>query len=62
MDEKVLPRRGPADAFNVYGYTVAQTLVHLLTQCGDNLTPENVMKQAAHLDALAADASAGNQS
>ena len=34
----------------VYGYTVAQTMVQVLKQCGDNLTRENVMKQAASLD------------
>ena len=38
------------DNFNVYGYTVAQTLVQTLKQAGDNLTHENVMKQAASLD------------
>ena len=38
------------DNFNVYGYTVAQTLVQVLKQAGDNLTRENVMKQAASLD------------
>ncbi|HMA08288.1 MAG TPA: branched-chain amino acid ABC transporter substrate-binding protein, partial [Ramlibacter sp.] len=37
------------DAFNVYGYSVARTLVQVLKQCGDNLTRENVMKQAASL-------------
>ena len=38
------------DNFNVYGYTVAQTLVQVLKQAGDNLTRDNVMKQAASLD------------
>ena len=36
----------------MYGYTVAQTLVHVLKQCGDNLTRENVMKQAASIKDL----------
>ena len=31
------------------GYGVAQTLVQVLKQCGDDLTRENVMKQAASL-------------
>ncbi|MBR0689786.1 ABC transporter substrate-binding protein [Bradyrhizobium manausense] len=35
--------------FNTYGYGTAQLLVHVLKQCGDNLTRENVMKQAASL-------------
>ena len=38
------------DNFNVYGYTVAQTLVQVLKQAGDNLTRDNIMKQAASLD------------
>lgn len=38
------------DNFNVYGYSVAQTLVQVLKQAGDNLTHDNVMKQAASLD------------
>ena len=33
----------------IYGYTVAQALVQVLKQCGDNLTRENVMKQAASM-------------
>ncbi len=40
------------NAFNAYGYTVAQTLVQVLKQCGDDLTRENVMKQAANLKQL----------
>jgi branched-chain amino acid transport system substrate-binding protein len=40
------------NAFNVYGYTVAQTLVQVLKQCGDDLTRENVMRQAASLKGL----------
>ena len=36
----------------MYGYTVAQTLVHVLKQCGDNLTRENIMKQAASIKDL----------
>ena len=47
--EKYYPDGDLTDNFNVYGYTVAQTLVQVLKQCGDNLTRENVMKQAASL-------------
>jgi len=32
-----------------YAYLFAQTLVRVLKQCGDNLTRENVMKEAANL-------------
>jgi branched-chain amino acid transport system substrate-binding protein len=41
-----------ADDFNVYGYSVAQTMVAVLRQCGDDLTRRNVMKQAASLHDL----------
>jgi branched-chain amino acid transport system substrate-binding protein len=37
------------DAYNVYGYSAAQTMVAVLKQCGDNLTRENLMKQAANV-------------
>jgi branched-chain amino acid transport system substrate-binding protein len=47
--KKYYPDGSLTDAFNVYGYSVAQTLVQVLKQCGDNLTRENVMKQAASL-------------
>jgi ABC-type branched-subunit amino acid transport system substrate-binding protein len=33
----------------VVGYAVAQTMVQVLKQCGDNLTRENIMKQAANI-------------
>jgi len=35
--------------FNTYGYSTAQLLVYVLKQCGDDLTRENVMKQASSL-------------
>ena len=38
--------------FTVYGYIVSQLLVQVLKQCGDELTRENVMKQAASLKDL----------
>jgi branched-chain amino acid transport system substrate-binding protein len=47
--KKYYPGGDLKDAFNVYGYSVAQTLVETLKRCGDNLTRENVMKQAAGL-------------
>src|SRR5713226_7319341 len=47
---KYYPDGDIKDNSNVYGYAVAQTLVQTLKQCGDNLTRENVMKQAASLD------------
>ena len=41
-----------ADVQGAIGYTYAQTLVAVLKACGDNLTRENLMKQAANLDAV----------
>ena len=38
-----------ANANNLYGYVESEALVQVLKQCGDNLTRENVMKQAANL-------------
>jgi branched-chain amino acid transport system substrate-binding protein len=50
--DKYYPDANRNDAFVVYGYTVAQSMVHVLKQCGDNLTRENVMKQAASIKGL----------
>jgi branched-chain amino acid transport system substrate-binding protein len=47
--KKYYPEGNPADGFNAYGYAVAQTLVQTLKQCGDDLTRENIMRQAANL-------------
>jgi branched-chain amino acid transport system substrate-binding protein len=47
--KKYYPDGSLTDNSNVYGYTVATTLHQVLRQCGDNLTRENVMKQAASM-------------
>ena len=47
--EKYHPEGNKIDGSVVYGYGAAQTLVKVLEMCGDNLTRENVMKQAASL-------------
>ena len=47
---KYQPKGDVKDVNNVYGYTVAQGLVQVLKQAGDNLTRENIMKQAASLE------------
>ncbi len=39
----------PLETFNVYGYTVAQTMVEVLKACGDNLTRENLMRVATEM-------------
>lgn len=41
--KKYYPEGDPGDWGNVVGYTNAQTLVHVLTQCGDNLGRENII-------------------
>ena len=46
---KDFPEGNRADSLIVTGFNVAQTLAQVLKQCGDNLTRENVMKQAANL-------------
>ena len=50
--KKYNPEADPADNLNVYGYSSAQTLVQVLNQCGDDLTRENIMRQAANLKDL----------
>jgi branched-chain amino acid transport system substrate-binding protein len=50
--DKYYPDANRSDAALVYGYTVAQTLEQVLKQCGDDLTRDNVMKQAASLNDL----------
>jgi branched-chain amino acid transport system substrate-binding protein len=47
--DKYYPSGDKTSSATVYGYLAAQTLVQVLKQCGDNLTRENVMKQAASL-------------
>ncbi len=47
---KYYPDGDISDGFNVTGYSVPQVLIQVLKQCGDNLTRENVMKEAANLD------------
>jgi ABC-type branched-subunit amino acid transport system substrate-binding protein len=46
---KYYPDGDKESLFNTYGYSTAQLLVYTLKQCGDNLTRENVMKQATSL-------------
>jgi branched-chain amino acid transport system substrate-binding protein len=51
--DKWYPSGDKKEVFNVYAYSTAQTVVQVLKQCGDDLTRENVMKQAANLHHLA---------
>jgi branched-chain amino acid transport system substrate-binding protein len=47
--EKYYPDGDKSDSGNLYGPSIAATTVQVLKQCGDELTRENVMKQAASL-------------
>jgi branched-chain amino acid transport system substrate-binding protein len=46
---KYYPEGDVTDNSNVYGYAAAATMVQVLKQCGNDLSRENVMKQAANL-------------
>ncbi|HJS86983.1 MAG TPA: ABC transporter substrate-binding protein [Acetobacteraceae bacterium] len=50
---KYYPEGNTRDIANVYAYMVSQTLVQVLRQCADDLSRENVMRQAANLRNLA---------
>jgi branched-chain amino acid transport system substrate-binding protein len=47
--KKYYPEGNVNDGSNIYGYTVSQGIIQVLKQCGDDLTRENVMRQAANL-------------
>jgi len=44
--KKYLPNGSTTDYFNVVGYSAAMTMVEVLRRCGDDLTRENVLRQA----------------
>ncbi len=48
--QKHMPGSDLKDLNYVFGYTMAQGVVQVLKQAGDNLTRENVMRQAANID------------
>jgi ABC-type branched-subunit amino acid transport system substrate-binding protein len=53
--DKYMPGANISDANMVYGYAAAQTMVHVLENCGDDLTRANIMKQAASIKGFAPD-------
>ena len=53
--DKYYPDGDKLNANNAYGYVLAQNMVQVLRQCGDELTRENVMKQAANLKDFSTD-------
>ena len=50
--QQYYPDGDRTDGQNVLAYTIAQALVHVLKQCGDDLSRENVMRQAAILNGV----------
>ena len=50
--KKYYPEGDVTDLYNVYAYATAQTMVQVLKQCGDDLSRENVMRQATNLKDL----------
>lgn len=47
--DKYYPDGDKDDAYAMFGYAAADTLVQVLTQCGDDLSRDNIMRQAASL-------------
>ena len=52
--DKYLPGSDKSDGNHVYGYANSHTLIEVLKRCGDDLTRENIMKQAASLQGFEA--------
>ena len=50
--DKYYPEGDRSDGANIYGYLIAQTLMQVLRQCGNNLSRENIMHEAANLHDL----------
>ncbi|MHC2437545.1 ABC transporter substrate-binding protein [Bradyrhizobium sp. USDA 4451] len=48
--DKYNPHVDKSDYYAPYGYNIGYAVVQILKQCGNELTRENVMKQASHLD------------
>jgi branched-chain amino acid transport system substrate-binding protein len=50
--DRYYPEGDKTSAFTVYAYLTAQTMIQVLKQCGDELTREKIMRQAANLKGL----------
>ncbi|UCH47631.1 MAG: ABC transporter substrate-binding protein [Betaproteobacteria bacterium] len=46
---KYYPEGAPEDGYSIYGYMIAHAIAEVITRAGDNLTRENIMKQATSL-------------
>ncbi len=47
--KQYMPEANPSETYHVFGYATAQTFIHVLEMCGDDITRENLMKQAASI-------------
>jgi len=47
--DKYYPDGDKDDGYAIFGYAAAETMAQVLTQCGDDLSQENIMRQAASL-------------
>ena len=52
---KFAPAEDVNSGISTYGYSTAALLVHILRQCGDDLTRANIMKQATNINNYVAD-------
>jgi len=50
--ESYLPSIDKSNSFPVYGYVIAELMVEVLQRCGDDLSRENIMRQATSLKNL----------
>jgi branched-chain amino acid transport system substrate-binding protein len=50
--KQYMPDGNPSETYYVFGYATAQTFVHVLEKCGNDLTRENLMKQATSIKDL----------
>jgi ABC-type branched-subunit amino acid transport system substrate-binding protein len=44
------PEGAPEDGYSIYGYMIAHAIAEVIDRAGDNLTRENIMKQATTLE------------
>ncbi len=47
--DRYMPGGDKSDSSHIYGYSVTRTMIQVLRQCGEDLTRENMMRQAADL-------------
>ena len=47
--DKYYPEGDKLNTVNTYGYSTAELLVYILRQCGDDLTRDNIMRQATSI-------------